>query len=213
MSLAREDMLRELELLPVWRLRAPVDANTLPESIVLAPKVLTPVTPATESLVEKTADALPGAIMIEPAIIALSADDSPIPVLTTETEPLEVISESLIESPWLLLCPQVSDAAAQQLLQNIVHALKLPSETLHISDQEVKVTQVKSRFCILFGLQAANTFFGTNHADIASIRGQLLTHSDLRYVVTHHPDAMLENPLLKKEVWHDLCLLLAEKQN
>jgi DNA polymerase len=206
MSLAREDMLRELELLPVWRLRAPIEANALPASAELTPAI-----PEAEGGVEKNVDALPDTVMIEPAITAPLADDSPVSVPAIAIEPLEAIAAPLIQSPWLVLCPQASDAAVQQLLQNIVHALKLPPEVLHIAQQEIKVTQVQSRFCILFGLEAANGFLGTSHADLASVRGQLLIHGDMIYVITHHPHAMLENPLLKKEAWHDLCLVLAEK--
>lgn len=214
MSLVREDMLRELELLPVWRLRAPVEANTV---------ALAPVTPISEPQSEKVADVLPEIVIATPEIdtpaiaeAVISEPDIPFaeevasPLLAAiEVQPQEVISRPLIESPWLVLCPQASDAAAQQLLKNIVQALKLAPEVLHVSDQDLKVTQVQSRFCILFGLQAANTFLGTNHAEITSIRGQLLKHADLSYVVTHHPHAMLEDPLLKKQVWHDVCLLLA----
>ncbi|MFD1123275.1 hypothetical protein ACFQ2T_12210 [Methylophilus flavus] len=223
MSLVREDMLRELELLPVWRLRAPVEVNTVSDTVALAP-----VTPISEPPSEKVADVLPEIVIATP-VIAEPVIASPViaeafisepgirfaeevaspPLAATEVQPQEVISPPLIESPWLVLCPQAGDAAAQQLLKNIVQALKLPPEALHVSDQDLKVTQVQGRFCILFGLQAANTFLGTNHAEITSIRGQLLKHADLSYVVTHHPHAMLEDPLLKKQVWHDVCLLLA----
>jgi uracil-DNA glycosylase len=218
MSLVREDMLRELELLPVWRLRAPVEVNTVSDTVALAP-----VTPINEPPSEKVADVLPEIVIATPVIaepviteafisepgIPFAEEVASPPLAATEVQPQEVISPPLIESPWLVLCPQAGDAAAQQLLKNIVQALKLPPEALHVSDQDLKATQVQSRFCILFGLQAANTFLGTNHAEITSIRGQLLKHADLSYVVTHHPHAMLEDPLLKKQVWHDVCLLLA----
>jgi uracil-DNA glycosylase len=230
MSLAREDMLRELELLPVWRLRAPIEASSLPDTLALAA-----VMPVAEPQPAQTADVLPEAVvatmvvaapvivepvmaapdMAEPDIALAPAEalTSP-PLATTEVASEEVVSQPLLDTPWLVLCPQAADAAAQQLLQNqllqnIVQALKLPPETVHVSEQALPASQVQSRFCILFGLQAANTFLGTSHDDMAAIRGRLLTHADISYVVTHHPQAMLENPLLKKQVWHDLCLLLS----
>lgn len=220
MSLVREDMLRELELLPVWRLREPIAANTLPDTVALAPVAL-----VAEPSVEQAAEVLPEAVIAEPVtnepVIAEPVISEPViaspPVeeiatpqlATTDIQPEQVSAGLVIESPWFLLCPQASDAAAQQLLQNIVQALKLPPESLHIADEEMSIAQVQSRFAILFGLQAANRFLGTNHAEVASVRGQLLTQAGLTYIVTHHPQAMLENPLLKKQVWHDLCLLLA----
>ncbi|MGQ2966997.1 hypothetical protein, partial [Methylophilus sp.] len=219
MSLAREDMLRELELLPVWRLRAPIQADSLPEVVTsiaeLQPAQTADVVP--EAVVATTVVAAPVTaepvmvepVMVEPGVALAPAEEQLAPpVVTTEDQPEEVVSQPLIDTPWLVLCPQAADAAAQQLLQNqllqnIVQALKLPPETLHVSEQALQASQVQSRFCVLFGLQAANTFLGTSHADINILRGSLLTHAEVSYVVTHHPQAMLENPLLKKQVWHD----------
>ena len=206
MSLGREDILRELELLPVWRLRTPVAESTLPAITVrTSPEV------STESLIEQSSQVLIETIGADQVIeLRVGSEPAPIAEILENKQP-EIAPAPLIQSPWFLMCPKVDDAAAQALLQNIVRALKLAPEELHVSHQPLKVAQVQSRFAVLFGLEAANAFLGTNHLDLVSIRGQLFTHDDMRYVITHHPDAMLANPLLKKEVWHDLCLLLAEK--
>lgn len=235
MSLTREDMLRELELLPVWRLRASIAAGSVPDTAVLVAA-----TAVTEPQPAQTAEILPETVvvatavvaepvivepamiepgMIEPTVVPAVAEELAAPPSATievssEIAAVEVVSPPLITMPWLILCPPAADAAAQQSLQNqllekIVQALKLPPETLHVSEQALQASQVQSRFCVLFGLQAANTFLGSSHADIAEVRGRLLSHADVSYVVTHHPQAMLENPLLKKQVWHDLCLLLS----
>lgn len=206
MSLGREDILRELELLPVWRLRTPVAESTLPAITVrTSPEV------STESLIEQSSQVLIETIGADPVIeLRVGSEPAPIAEIPENKQP-EIAPAPLIQSSWCLMCPKVDDAAAQALLQNIVRALKLAPEELHVSHQPFKVAEVQSRFAVLFGLEAANAFLGTNHLDLVSIRGQLFTHDDMRYVITHHPDAMLANPLLKKEVWHDLCLLLAEK--
>lgn len=218
MSLGREDVLRELELLPVWRLRQPVAQSDLPAiALPMAPDT------STETLTQQSTQALPETrpetvsetmpetIVTEP-VIGLSVESEPAAIVAmAETMQPEASTAPLIQSAWFLLCPHMDDLAAQQLLENIVRALKLAPEELHIAQQPVKIAHVQSRFAVLFGLEAANTFLGTNHTDLASIRGQIFTHAEMRYVITHHPDAMLANPLLKKEVWYDLCLLLAEK--
>lgn len=206
MSLTREDILRELELLPAWRPRMPEVAHVIP--LVEKPSG----TPAAKPLVD--ADSMPVA-EVTPA----EAESTPLlpdPQLNesaaiVETNIIEMISEPLIQSPWLLLCPPASDDASQALLQNILRALKLPVEDVVLHQHAISSAQVQSRFCVLFGLETANHFLGTTHADIASVRGQLLAHGDMRYVITHPPQAMLAQPALKKETWHDLCLLLAEK--
>lgn len=242
MTVTREDMLRELELLPMWRLRAPLaqalPLTTLPEQTTLtepnsfaessapaesmtlvestvveasiayakqvtaAEPVVThvpevAVAPMVDAKVEVIAEAL---VIQAPEVSA--AEDLPLPELSPET---------LVQSPWFLYSPQAGDAASQSLLQNIVRALQLPVEEVALHQQALSVQEVKARFAVLFGLEAANQFLGTEHRALAAVRGQLFTHGGMRYVITHGPAAMLENPQLKREVWHDLCLLLAQK--
>jgi uracil-DNA glycosylase len=208
MSLTREDMLRELELLPVWRPRMPPVTN-----VQLEVSELSAVLTVAEVTVGKTEHVLTESVLADVDIAEPLPDEQEEILLAevVETATVEVVAEPLIQSPWLLLCPQISDDASQQLMQNILRALQLRSEDVLLHPQSSQIAQVQSRFCVLFGLEAANHFLGTQHTDISLVRGQLLTQGDMAYVITHHPHAMLAQPLLKKEVWHDLCLLLAKK--
>lgn len=209
MSLTREDMLRELELLPVWRLRTPsVMTESVPQVLVEKPATET----VTEKLVNQSGSSLAEVTHVIDAAVKIQTDITPSPTQEiVEVAVAEIAPEVLIKTTWCLLCPQASDESSQQLLQNLMRALKLPSDEVLLQQQPLQIAQTQSRFCVLFGLQAANDFLGTSHADMISVRGQLLKHGELTYVITHHPHAMLENPALKKEVWHDVCLLLAEK--
>lgn len=202
MTVTREDMLRELELLPVWRLRSPL-AETLPSvnlpetTVITAPEVVAmPAVEVAEVAVEVVAETL----VVEENTAAVT--DMKVP---------EIIPEPLLQSPWLLYCPQAGDAQSQQLLQNIMRALQLPAEDVVLQQQTISLSQVKTRFGVLFGLDAANQLLASDYRELATVRGQLHTHGNMRYVITHGPSAMLENPQLKREVWHDLCLLLAQK--
>jgi DNA polymerase len=194
-------MLRELELLPVWRLRSPL-AETLPlqklpeTAAITAPEVA--VMPVVKVAVDVVAETL---VVQEDPVTSVAQINVP-----------EIAPEPLVQSPWLLYCPQAADAQSQQLLQNIVRALQLPAEDLVLQQQVISLGQVKTRFCVLFGLEAANQFLNAEHWELESVRGQLHTLGDMAFVITHHPRAMLENPALKKEVWQDLCLLLAQKE-
>ena len=207
MSLTREDMLRELELLPVWRPRIAAVAP-LP-SIEIQPSAPVAAESRTEETLVMVRDEAPAESVSMPAMPDPQLVEASV---TAETKTAESGSESLIQSPWLLLCPQAGDDAAQTLLQNIMRALKLPAEAVLLHQQNISYVQVQSRFCVLFGLEAANHFLGTAHTDIATVRGQVLMQGDMRCVITHHPQAMLAQPALKKDVWHDLCLLLAEQE-
>lgn len=211
MSLGREDMLRELELLPVWRARLPAPANlssvtiAQPASVVEAEVATEAITPVVEPVVQVVSEPLE---IETPIAQPLQTPPEVLPEL--EADSPAVAAEPLVQTPWLLYCPQASDTQSQQLLQNIMRALQLPLEQVSLYQQDLQLTQVNTRFCVLFGLEQANQFLATEYAHLAAVRGQILTYGDMMVVITHHPQAMLDNPLLKREVWHDLCLLLAK---
>lgn len=212
MSLTREDMLRELELLPAWRVRMPASPNlssaTIAEPVAaMEEAIAVAVEPSPEPVVET----VPEAVAIESSIpvITLQASPDVVPALEVPNVPTAA-AEPLVQTPWLLYCPSASEAASQPLLQNILRALQLSLEEVSLYQQCLHMTQVQTRFCVLFGLEQANQFLTAEHAEISTVRGQVLTYGEMMVIITHHPDAMLENPALKREVWQDLCLLLAK---
>ena len=116
-----------------------------------------------------------------------------------------------IHSPWLVYCPMAEDADSQQLLQNILKAMQLPEGQFEVVQQPTLHAQTRVQYAVVFGLQAANTFLGAHYAQLEEVRGQIHQHGETQVVITHHPRDMLAQPALKKEVWFDLCLLLAKK--
>lgn len=247
MSLTRDDMLRELELLPAWHVRVPpvleiaaVMSQTAPVSVgeqvsLVAEKAVSPdVTetapelPVTESptmaqglATEESAHVSPSnwdtkvaeeapvhSVSLDAPVLALEVDN-PVEDIAAET-PAENVA-TLIQSPWLIYSTRPVDAPSQQLLQNIMQAMQLPADEVTVTHEPLQRAQVSSRFCVLFGLAAANQFLNAQHTEIAAVRGQLHAVGDLWCVVTHDLAAMLQTPALKREVWQDLCLLLAKK--
>lgn len=226
MHLTREDMLRELDLLPVWRARMPATEplQTMPLAV---PVVSEAVATMDEQTVALTAEGLntpvpfaPAEVLTEaPAAPGASYREAPATALELPTGVLAVSCDvptagvttaPLLQSPWLLCCPPTADAASQTVLHNIVRALALPADQVTIHTETIGANQVQASFCVLFGLEAANAFLGTQHTELASIKGRLLNVGSMWLVVTHPPLAILQNPLLKREVWQDLCLLLAK---
>lgn len=90
-----------------------------------------------------------------------------------------------------------------------MRALALPTEQVVLHQQPLRLSQVEVRYCLLFGLEAANQFLHADYASIATARGQVHAVGDTLFVITHAPQAMLDRPALKREVWQDICLLLA----
>jgi len=254
MHLNREDRLRELELLPMWRVRMPPVLDLADEPVALVAAM-----PDQVSVAEAPADTavkaqfvtdnseaapLPESVMPSSFMPEVSSanehaaqawqperhasapaqklpladdhfeqDEAPPAVSTpaTPAEPVAVDVVPLVQSPWLLYTPAPSHAAGVQLLQNILQALQLPLDEASVQHTPLQRQQVSSRFCVLFGLAAANQFLGTEYENIVAVRGQLHAEGDLCYVITHDLESMLQTPLLKREVWQDLCLLLAKK--
>lgn len=247
MSLTRDDMLRELELLPAWHVRVPpvlemaaAMPQTAPVSVgeqvsLVAEKAVPPdVTetalelPVTESPTLMPVAAagesenvfLPNwhpnvaeeapmqSVSLDAPVLALEVDN-PVEDIAAET-PAESVA-TLIQSPWVIYSTRPVDAPSQQLLQNIMQAMQLPADEVTVTHEPLQRAQVSSRFCVLFGLAAANQFLNAQHTEIAAVRGQLHAVGDLWCVVTHDLAAMVQTPALKREVWQDLCLLLAKK--
>jgi uracil-DNA glycosylase len=120
MSLTREDMLRELELLPVWRPRMPPVTN-----VQLEVSELSAALTVAEVIVDKIEHAVIESVLADVDITEPLPDEQEESLVAeiVETATVEVVAEPLIRSPWLLLCPQISDDASQQLMQNIMRAL------------------------------------------------------------------------------------------
>lgn len=233
MGLTREDMLRELELLPMWHLRNPpampvVEAiaesapaqPTMVESTVSETTATDQAAPSPADSVSVQADALERTgIATAPMTVDLTqqADEESLVAPDSVTQavmvdsPLPVEVAVTIHTPWMLYCPQAEDDDSQQLLQNMLKAMQLPEGQYTLVQQAVSLAQTRTQYAVLYGLGAANAFLGTDYTDMAEVRGRVHQCADTQVVITHHPHALLAEPALKKETWFDLCLLLAKK--
>ncbi|HAJ72445.1 MAG TPA: hypothetical protein DCO68_10245 [Methylophilaceae bacterium] len=160
MSITREDILRELELLPVWKLRQAPAVADLP---------------------------------VEPP--------SQVANQTVEVAPQKIAKQ------WVLLClPSLTQTeACHTLLANIIKAMQL-QQTDYVLLQEVEaLTQYQAQCVLMFGMQAAHACLGISETSVESLRGKAHMLAETAYWVTHHPEQMLQNPLLKRDVWQDVC--------
>lgn len=263
MALTRDDMLRELELLPVWRARvaAPAGSDSMrPEhsaepsatedgqaspsmageaeaalpvaaSWTAAGETLPLATASVESSQREPAQThaavasaggafdIPSPLSARAEVPAFTghfeepATEAPlIDLVASEPElPADAMAVPVLQSEWFMYCPLAGDAQAQSLLQNIMRAMALPPEEVLLQLQPLPPVQLQVRYAVLFGLQAANTVLAASYEKLSDIRGQVITRDGMVLVVTHDVQAMLSTPMLKKEVWQDVCQLLAKK--
>jgi DNA polymerase len=188
MNMTREDILHELELLPVWKLRVPPVVQAV---VVSAPDVVVKAEPQVDSVL------------------------SPEPVIADAVVPIPVVQKPEVEKPeaekivkqWAFVCgassTQVDECAL--LMSNIIKAthLELADYVLLNEIQALAIYQVGD--ILLFGLDMANKYLNASEIDLGSLRGQYHMVEDVRCWVTYHPEQMLQDPLLKREVWRDIC--------
>lgn len=122
-------------------------------------------------------------------------------------------SVAQVQAYWLLHAhlPHAAALSADcmTLLQNIARVVAPPGTQVLVHTAPLTAAQVQAKAVLLFGLAAANAFLSTHHEALDASRGQVIRFAGGSLVVTHAPEALLQNPMLKAEVWQDICLLLA----
>lgn len=188
MNMTREDMLHELELLPVWRLRAPPVAPTV---VVSAPDVIVKAESQVDSVV------------------------SPEPVITDSVVPIPVVQKPEVEKPevekivkqWAFVCgvSSTQEDECALLMSNIIKATHLALADYVLLNEINALANYQVGDILLFGLDMAKKYLNTSDVDLGHLRGQYHLVEGVRCWVTYHPEQMLQDPLLKREVWRDIC--------
>ena len=233
--MSREDMLRELELLPVWQLRQPLPTplkTTVAPADVSPPVVIEPASavselPAIES--RAAGDAVPESAALEPTFSQVSQQqeievarslEAPVPEAVQETVSEQVqpfplrllLSEDSVYA--FLIEPYATESDAQSvetLLRNMMRAMQLDSR-VDITDNADKVLVGHDpKLIISLGAEPANRLFGKVQ-EVDSWRNAQQQNPPLYegvpLVVTYHPAHLLENLADKAGAWRDLCFAM-----
>ena len=216
-QLTRQDMLRELELLPVWQLKQPLPSKTEPDASLEKPAALNaPVIPdiaVTEPQMPELMQAEP--IQVEsPTVEVMSAyagavDDS-VPAVSA---PLRLLlSEDGTYAFLIEPHPAEADfAEVEALLKNMIRAMRLQCR-VDVTDTTDKLFAGHTpRLIISMGAVPANLLLGKT-ADVdqwRSTQQQIQPlYENIPLLVTYHPAHLLENAADKARAWRDLCLAM-----
>jgi DNA polymerase len=197
-AMTQEDVLRELELLPMWHLRA-----SLP-----------PLAPAAQA---------ESAVPVSPVPVIPAAHVAP-PVLPEQAVPEPVLLEPVLPEPavalawtqvastdglWLFVSPTASLSADEwQLLQNMAKAMRISlSSPQAMTDPGHALSASPAKMLIAFGAAAAQQLLASQ-ASLPTLRGQLHACHGRTLVATHALDHLLQQPLDKAQTWHDLRLAM-----
>jgi len=234
-QMTREDMLRELELLPVWQLREPLPAQLkarLAEVPALAeveaPAAEMPLQPAAPEIEPPVADTAPVELPAEPQEPAEAYfEGEPVPAMPEAeiSAPLPVhalplrllLSEDAAYAVLIEPHPAGADAeAAETLLKNMLKAMRLgfPVDVAGTADQLFAAHA--ARLIISMGAAPANELLQKT-LDLDAWRDAQFTeqvvYGNIPVIVTYHPAQLLENTADKAHAWRDLCLAMKLMQN
>lgn len=211
MNMTREDIMRELELMPIWQLKQPL--TTMPfvtkpaaaETLVKAQPVATQPAVVAPEGVESEVEEITTVQLVIAEPLPVTAEFIATPALAAE--PIEVVEK--IATPWLLCCPlATAHTEAHALLHNMVKAMRLLSTDVVVLTDASKLEQYQANTTLLFGLAAAQQYLKVQTDNIEAMRGKPHQQQGACWV-TYHVEDLLNNPALKRGAWQDLCAALA----
>lgn len=237
--MSREDMLRELELLPVWQLKQPLPARQKTPEPTAAEELPVPVkqtvmieqpvvaTDAAASLPLVPPEPLPTGVLemrVQEAVVleGMPPAEMPQPELAqreiSQPAPLRLLLSEDGRFAFLIEPhPAEGDTQAiETLFMNMIRAMQL-SCRVDVTDTADKLFAGHTpRFIISMGEAPANLLSGRSHAldewRTMQQQNQPL-YENIPLMVTYHPAHLLENASDKAHAWRDLCLAIKLVQN
>ncbi|CAN4274520.1 hypothetical protein MCEREM3_01385 [Methylophilaceae bacterium] len=182
-AMTQEDVLRELELLPMWHLRAS----------------LTPLAPEAKAV---------SAVSVSPAA-HVAAPVVPEPVLLEPVAALAWTQVASTDGLWMFVSLTASLSADEwQLLQNMAKAMRISlSPPQAMTDPGHTLSASSAKMLIAFGEAAAQQLLASQKS-LPTLRGQLHACHGRTLVATHALAHLLQRPLDKAQTWHDLRLAM-----
>jgi DNA polymerase len=200
--MTREELMRELELLPVWQLRAPLPSQTQ-----------TPLQLEEDQVQEVIAEAIVELAIEQDLVeIASISELEMIVDITSISQELTYISSD--DGDWLfVLSSLVMTDEEQQLFQNMCKALRIKTKPAGVSTNALMlIDSMQSKLLLAFGEVAAQTLL-LSAEPIEALRGSAHQLLGVTLIATYDLAYLLKNPADKAKAWNDLCMGLKTLQN
>ena len=198
----RDDLLRELELLPAWQIKAgfQMGVNTLqtPSHEISNEK--------SEKILDVSSPDISTNILASAQLIA-QENSSPQPVII---EPVAVVSKQAVAVLVFVNMPKKENFYASEagiLLDNMLKAIHLKrGENLVIAFMSDEIERFEASAALVLGEQAAQLVIKTSEP-FSALRGKVHQVHASNIIVSHSLAHLLAEPLYKREAWQDLKLL------
>jgi len=213
MSLTREDMLRELELLPVWRLNGPLEAKqeAAPSDTPVAPKI-EPVVEAVAEIKEELPQALETQ---EVKVQAPEIQASALPdIANMDWAELKqtVVGAGDQNADWVFVGDVPTDGDAGVLLDKMLIAIQLQrAKNVYLTQLSQpdyfkrQIALIQPKLIVTFGEKVAQNLLGSNEL-LDTLRGRVHKYQDVSLVASYAPSHLLQHTQDKAKAWADLCL-------
>ena len=212
--MTRDDMMRELELLPVWQQRAPLpstDVAVAPQKIAAeviskATKTLAEANVATTQ-VEQVEQQLAKQENAEPASLSeLAFTEEQVASIEPQHIAIPAFCQILSEDgQWLFVMENAVLSGDEQLLfQNMCKALRIKTKQAEVSST-IQIANTAVKLLLVMGESAAQAILQTIEP-IADLRAKLHVHNGASLIATYDLAHLLEHRADKAKVWQDLCL-------
>ncbi|HSH54096.1 MAG TPA: hypothetical protein VK967_03625 [Methylotenera sp.] len=187
--MTREDMLRELELLPVWTLRSPMPAQLEPELPMPLQVESAPAVAVIEAVIETVVEeALPESQVFRH-------------ILSEEGDYLFVLTDT------------PAQADEERLLRNIFMAMKVKSKSPVASANTLDIFAASNaKLIITMGEKAVQSLLQTTES-LENLRGKTHAWQGARLVATYDAAHLLQTSTDKAKAWNDLCLAMQALQD
>jgi DNA polymerase len=218
MSLTREDMLRELELLPAWRLNAPLPQAEVTQTIS-TPEVTPSIQMAPEPMIQAIAEPVIQEPQTEQAQLETTPDVANMDLATLNQY---VMGSGDAKAEWLFIAdaPSADDlqaghpfaGQAGQLLDKMLIAIQLQRSKnvflTYLSQAEYlnrQIELIQPKLIFAFGEIAAQTLTQSK-VPLDELRGKVHDYQGVALVVSYPPAHLLTHTQYKAKAWADLCL-------
>ncbi len=216
MSLTREDMLRELELLPVWRLSSsfevPVEATLeiKQEETSSEAKIIQKIEAVTELKVEPQIEVED---VFEARVIESQEPDLP-DVANMDWAELKqyVVGSGDQNADWVFVSNAFTEGDAALLLDKMLMAIQLQrSKNVYLTQLSEpdyfkrQIALIQPKLIVAFGEQTAQRLLDSNEP-LDALRGKVHQYQGVSIVASYAPSHLLEHTQDKAKAWADLCL-------
>lgn len=225
MNLNREDMLRELELLPVWRLNAPLEMHV--DAQLEAKQEATPSDAPYETLIEVFAEPKIEA-KVETKIelgMVFKAEEAVCQELEFQASVLPdianmdwaelkqyVLGAGDQNADWVFVGDAPADSDSGTLLDKMLISIQLArGKNVYLTQLSKpdyfnrQIVLIQPKLIIAFGEKAAQTLLGSNEP-LDALRSKVHQYQGVALVASYAPSHLLQHTQDKAKAWADLCL-------